>query len=330
MRILVLGGTAWLGREVAMHARDAGHEVVCVARGQSGDVAAGVRLVQADRDLADGLDVVAGESWDAVVDVARQPGQVRRSARTLADVPHYVFVSTISVYADEAESAQDESAPLLAPLESDVMASMEEYGAAKVACERAVTEAFGDRATIARAGLIGGPGDWSDRTAYWPSRFAHPSGPSGEVLAPDARAQGTSVIDARDLAAWLVLCATERLVGVFNACGHVVPLGEHLATAQTVAKHMGDVAWADPAWLREQGVGEWMGPRALPLWLPEDEQALTSVRAERAFDGGLAPRSLESTLADTLAWRDLDRERPYAAGLSDADEQELLGALRLA
>jgi 2'-hydroxyisoflavone reductase len=284
--------------------------------------------VQGDRDRDDALDAVAGESWDAVVDVARQPGQVRRSTRALAGVPHYVFVSTISVYADESTPGQDESGPLLAPLESDVMASMEEYGAAKVACERAVVEAFGDRATVARAGLIGGPGDWSDRSAYWPSRFAHPSGPTGDVLAPDARDQGTAVIDARDIAAWLVRCATDRIGGTFNASGPVVPLGEHLATAQSVARHAGDVVWTDPAWLREHEVGEWMGPRTLPLWLPEDELAMTTMSAERAFDRGLAPRPLESTLADTLAWRDQDRERPYAAGLSDADERELLAALR--
>ena len=90
------------------------------------------------------------------------------------------------------------------------------------------------------------------------------------------------------------------------------------------------MVWADPGWLREQGVGEWSGPRTLPLWLPDDSLALTSMRAERAFDRGLAPRPLESTLADVLAWRDQDRGRPYVAGLSDAEEQELLGALRLA
>ncbi len=187
MRILVLGGTAWVGREVAARASAAGHDVVCVARGESGEPADGVRLVRADRDRPYALEPFAADSWDAVVDVSRQPGQVRRAAEALAHAPHFVFVSTASVYADTVTPGLDESTPLLEPLEHDVMASMEEYGAAKVACEQAVQDVYGGRCTIARAGLIGGPGDWSDRTGYWPSRCAAPSNAAGSVLAPDVR-----------------------------------------------------------------------------------------------------------------------------------------------
>ena len=300
MRILVLGGTAWLGREVAVQARDAGHEVVCVARGESGEAADGVRLVAADRDRPDALDPLAGERWDAAVDVSRQPGHVRRAAEALPDVAHFVFVSTANVYADETTSDQDESSALREPLGSDAMASMEEYGAAKVACERAVQDVYGERCTIARAGLIGGPGDWSDRTGYWPTRFAAPSNPAGSVLAPDVRHLPTSVIDARDLAAWLLLCATERVGGAYNACGPVVPLEEHMAAARSAAGQTGEVVWADPDWLREHDVHEWMGPRSLPLWLPDDSLALGSLRGDKAYAAGLAPRPLEETLT---TWR---------------------------
>ncbi len=329
MRILVLGGTAWVGREVAARASTAGHDVVCVARGESGEPADGVRLVRADRDRPDALEPFAGDSWDAVVDVSRQPGQVRRAAEALAHVPHFVFVSTASVYADTVTPGLDESAPLLEPLDHDVMASMEEYGSAKVACERAVQEVYGERCTIARAGLIGGPGDWSDRTGYWPSRCAAPSNREGSVLAPDVRDLATSVIDARDLAAWLLLCATERVGGAYNACGPVVPLEEHLAAARSAAGHTGEVVWADPDWLREHDVHEWMGSRSLPLWLPDDSSALGSLRGDKAYAAGLAPRPLEETLADAAAWRQEDPQRPWRSGLSDDEERALLETLRI-
>ena len=240
-----------------------------------------------------------------------------------------MFVSTASVYADTVTPGLDESAPLLEPLYHDVMASMEEYGAAKVACEQAVQDVYGERCTIARAGLIGGPGDWSDRTGYWPSRCAAPSNPAGSVLAPDVRDLPTSVIDARDLATWLLLCATERVGGAYNACGPVVPLQGHVATAQSAAGHTGEVVWADPDWLREHDVHEWMGPRSLPLWLPDDSSALGSLRGDKAYAAGLAPRPLEETLADAAAWRQEDPQRPWRSGLSDDEERALLETLRI-
>jgi nucleoside-diphosphate-sugar epimerase len=324
MRLLVLGGTAWLGREVAAQARDADHDVVCVARGTSGQPAPGVRLVVADRDADGALAGLAGESWDAVVDVSRQPGQVRRAVRELAAAGHFVFVSTGNVYADHRTSGLDESADRLEPLAGDRMDSMEEYGEAKVACEDAVLDAFGGRATIARSGLIGGPGDTSDRTGYWPFRFARPSSDAATVLAPDVQGQGTAVIDVRDLAGWLLRCAAEGVGGVFNATGSVVPLGEHLQACREVTGHRGDIAWTSPDWLREHDVQEWAGPRSLPLWLPDDELGLTSHSNAAAVSAGLLLRPLESTLADTLAWRLEDPGRELGSGLTDAEETELL------
>jgi 2'-hydroxyisoflavone reductase len=324
MRLLVLGGTAWLGREVAAQAVAAGDEVVCVARGTSGEPARGARLVAVDREDDDALASVAGESWDAVVDVARQPGQVRRAVRDLHGAGHYVFVSTGNVYADPTTIGQTESAERLAPLLGDAMGSMEEYGPAKVACEDAVLDGFSDRATLARAGLIGGPGDASDRTGYWPFRFSRPSNPQGTVLAPDAQDQGTAVIDVRDLAGWILLCATQRIGGAFNATGSVVPLGEHLSACREVTGHRGEIAWEPPARLRENGVQEWSGPRSLPLWLPDEELGFTSHSNAAARSAGLELRPLESTLADTLAWRLQDPDRELRSGLTDAEETELL------
>jgi nucleoside-diphosphate-sugar epimerase len=177
--MLVLGGTAWLGGSVARHALEEGWEVTCLARGQSGTAPAGARLITADRTQPGGYDGVV-QQWDAVVDVSRQPGQVRSAVEVLGDrTRHWTFVSTGNVYADLANPITEES-PLREPLAADV-AGMEEYGEGKVACEQAVANL--PRHAIWRAGLIGGPGDPSDRFGYWVSRFALAG--DGPVLVPD-------------------------------------------------------------------------------------------------------------------------------------------------
>lgn len=324
MRLLVLGGTAWLGGEVAAEGVRRGHEVVCLARGESGEVPTGARLVRGDRDRSDAYDGVGGH-WDAVVDVARHPGHVRGAVAAL-DTDRYLFVSTGNVYAETAPLHQDETAALLPPLESDRMASMEEYGSAKVACEQAVLEAFGDRALIARAGLIGGPGDTSGRSGYWPWRFAHPSGAA--VLVPAAGDRSSELIDVRDLAGWLVRSAEDGVGGVFNAVGPEVAVCTHLATAQRVAGFTGEVVAAPEAWLAEQGVEEWMGPRSLPLWLADpDWQGFAARNGDKARAAGLTHRPLEDTLRDALTWEEAQEAHPHGAGLTDDDERDLLQLL---
>lgn len=158
MDLLVLGGTAWLGRAIADAAIQSGHRVTCLARGFA-EVPAGARLVRADRDRPGCYDGVRRQDWDAVIDLARQPGHARRAVVSLEPVAgRYLFVSSVSAYAGHGELWQDEDAPLLPPLASDAMDSMAEYGPAKVACEQAASAVFGTaRTLIARAGLIGGP-----------------------------------------------------------------------------------------------------------------------------------------------------------------------------
>jgi len=221
MDLLVLGGTAWLSRAVAAEAVARGHVVTCLARGLAGRSADGTRLVVADGDRPDAYDAVAGERWDAVVDVARHPGHVRRAVAALEPAAgRYLFVSSANVYAGHGVMGEDEDAELLPPLGSDVMESMETYGEAKVACEQAVLRAFGGgRTLVARAALIGGPGDVSGRSGYWPWRFAHPSNPEQAVLLPDDPQVPTAIIDVRDLAAWLVGCAEAGTTGVFDTAG---------------------------------------------------------------------------------------------------------------
>lgn len=330
MRILVLGGTAWVGREVATAALAAGHDVTCLARGSSGGYPDGVRVVRADRDRDDAYDEVAGTDWDGVVDVARQPGQVRGAVARLADrAGRWAFVSTGNVYASHAIVGADESAALLPAATAEVVgATPEEYGAGKVACEEAVLAGLGERAVIARAGLIGGPGDVSGRSGYWPWRFAHPSNDAGAVLVPASRV-AASLIDVRDLAAWLVSAVEGACPpGVYDAVANGGTLQDHLDVARSVAGHAGPVVPMDDAWLTAQGVAEWSGPRSLPLWLADPEwQGFAGRRGERILAAGLRPRPLRETLADTLAWEESRTEAGVrGAGLADEDERALLAA----
>jgi len=323
MRILVLGGTAWLGRSVASEALARRHEVTCLARG-NGEVAAGASLVRADRDQGGAYADVLAQRWDAVVDVARQPGHVRSAVAALEPLTRrYVFVSTGNVYASHLELDQDEDAALLPPLGSDEMPSMKQYGEAKVACEQAVLDTFGaGRTVIARAGLIGGPGDESGRSGYWPHRFAHPDGP---VLVPDEDQQ-IELIDVRDLATWLVGCIERGASGIFNAVANRMSLAEHLAVAREVAGHDGPVASASAHWLHEQGVQPWSGARSLPLWIGDPDWAGFAARSNRrAVEAGLRTRPLRETLADVLAWEEQRTGTwPHGAGLTDKEQRDLV------
>ncbi len=331
MRLLVLGGTAWLGGHVASTALELGHQVTCLARGASGDTPAGAVFVRADRTQPGAYDEVADNQWDVVIDVSRQPGQVKNAVAELADrSDFYVFVSSGNVYADHSTPGQNEDAALLPALDGDVMETMETYGQAKVACEQHVLRAFGPhRSMIARVGLIGGPGDVFDRTGYWPLRFARPATEDGTVLVPDAPELATQVIDVRDLAVWLVDAGSRGVAGIFNATGETIPLPRHLETARIVAGHTGPVARADPQWLLAQGVEPWMGERSLPLWLTDpDWLGFNANDGSKARAAGLATRALAETLADALTWElQRDRDLVRRAGLSDPDERALIRAL---
>lgn len=331
MELLIFGGTAWVGHHLAAEALRRGHQVTALARGTSGAVPDGAELVVADRADEEALATLAARRWDAVVDVGRHPGHVRRSATALAPVAStYLFVSSGSVYANDERPGQDESAPVRQALAADMLTDMAEYGEAKVACEEHVRAAFGpQRSLIARAGLIGGPGDHTGRSGYWPWRFAHPSTPDGTVLVPAGPELGTQVIDVRDLVEWLVDAAEQQLAGTFNAVGQSVPLSEHLRMAREVAGHTGPVRAADPDWLAEQGVEEWMGPRSLPLWIHDPAMlGFGDVDASAARAAGLSTRPLTETLRSAL---DYEQSRPAGiprgAGLTDQEERDLLALL---
>lgn len=322
MKLLVLGGTKFLGRAVAGSALAAGHDVTLANRGVTNPEL----FPEAERlrvDLAGDLGALAGRSWDAAVDLdpTQLPRQTRRRVEALGSaVGHYVFVSTISVYADPARPL-DESSPVLDPPDPEPEEFAGElYGGLKVGSERAVLDALGERAAIVRPGLIVGPHDPTDRFTYWPRRLAE----GGEVLAPGDPAAPAQFVDARDLGAWIVRLGEAQTSGLFNATGPAEPLtlGETLERVAAAVGSNARLVWTDDRRLLDAGVQPWS---ELPLWLPGDDYS-GMLRADigRALTAGLVFRPLEETARDTLAWsRDAGEQRPT---LTREREAELLAA----
>ncbi|GAA5182933.1 SDR family oxidoreductase [Rugosimonospora acidiphila] len=326
MELLVLGGTAFLGRAVAAHALSAGHRVTCAARGASGDVPPGATLVRVDRDRPDGLAALSGRSFDAVIDVSSRPSHVRRAVEALSGrVARWTYVSSGSAYADTSTPGQRAStAPLLEPAPpelDDPKQGAEAYGRCKVACERAVLDS-GVPVFIRRAGLIVGPGDTSDRFTYWPVRLAR----GGEVLAPGSPDDLVQYVDVRDLAAWLVDGTDAGLSGVYDGVGTPMPRGEFLARiSAAVGRPDARLTWVDQEFLAEHEVNPWAGPRSLPLWLPLPEYAGFLTRdVGAALAAGLTTRDLEETASDTLSWYAGSGEPALSSGLTPEEETALL------
>jgi nucleoside-diphosphate-sugar epimerase len=327
MDILILGGTQWLGRELAAEAIRRGHRVTCLARGTAGAVVDGAVLVAADRSQPGAYDFVAEQEWDAVIDVTREPGFARRAAADLAPhAAHWTFISSGNVYAAQNEPGADESAALTPPLEADE-STPETYGEAKSAIEQAYREALGDRLLIIRPGLIAGPGDTSGRSGYWVARAARDNEP---MLVPDILDAPVQAIHVDDLVRFTLDSAERRLIGVFNAVGDRGTFGTWLERSRQVGGHRGEVVAVSPGWLAAHEVAEWSGAESLPLWIIDPEWNAFLDRSNRAaVEAGLELRPLDQLLGELLEWeRGEGLERERGAGLSVVRERELLAAFR--
>ena len=319
--VLVLGGTAWIGRLVAERLAARGDRVTCLARGTGGSAPDLTRFVAADRDLPDAYAAVVGADWDEVVDLTSSAEHARQAVAALADrARHWTLVSTVSVYASHEDPGADETAALLEPVD------LSDYGQAKVAAERAVTAALAGRRMIVRPGLIAGPGDDSDRFGYWTARFALAG--DGPVLVPDATGRRAQVIDARDLADLVVDVGVRALDGVVDAVGESMPLADALHLAAEAAGSTGERVVASDAQLAEADVRHWAGPRSLPLWLPRDAGGMLA-RSDAGIRAlGVVRRPLAETMRDALAdERERGLDRPRASGLTRDEELEVLATL---
>jgi 2'-hydroxyisoflavone reductase len=325
MRTLILGGTVFLGRHVAVEALRRGHELALFTRGRHGtDLFPEATHLHGDR--ASDLSALEDGEWDVVVDTSgRRAADVEASARLLADrAGHYVFVSSVNAHPDWPEQVVDETSRTW-------QTDDEDYGAQKAASERAVEAAMPGRASAVRAGLIVGPHDNVFRLPWWIERVSR----GGDVLAPGDPDRALQLIDARDLAAWMLNLGERGIGGAFCA---TAPPGQTTMRAvleAAIAASGSDARlhWAPDALLRESGLEPWV---QIPLWLPEDQYPGTwRVGTAAAQAAGLRPRPVDETIADTWAWlRDGGTgelhdwgEEARATGIPPERERELLGQL---
>jgi 2'-hydroxyisoflavone reductase len=338
LRILILGGTGFTGPHQVRYALARGHKVTIFNRGREGNPWKGeVEELVGDRNAGD-LKALAGREWDACIDnPTTLPFWVRDAGRALqGHVGQYVFISTISVYADNDKPA-DETAPLARYTGTDPLAETMEsfrkdvgglYGPLTAASEAEAERQFPGITTIVRPGLIVGPGDGTDRFTYWPVRLAK----GGDILAPGDGSDLVQFIDARDLAEWTIRMVEARTFGVFNATGPAQPLSmrDMLAGIAAAVHAEPRLTWVPAKFLEEHNVSAWSD---MPVWVPNEGDSAGFARRDigRAKAAGLTFRSLASTSAETLAWfRTLpaDRQAKLRAGIAPEREAEVLAAWR--
>ena len=339
MKLLLLGGTQFLGRHAVEIALARGHDVTVFTRGRRvlpQPLAASVTHLPGDRDprIAPGIDSLSRGSFDAVIDTSGYVPRVVGASTALLGprVARYLFVSSISAYAKLDRPGLDEDAPLAVLEQPDSEDVPKDYGALKAACEQVVSRAFASRATIVRPGLIVGPHDPTDRFAYWPARFVHPQllgdrGPEAVVPAPPERA--LQFVDARDCAAFMLDLVERDIAGTFNATSP----SDHWTFGDVIASCLEAApAPPQPVWIAERKlldfhVEPWAG---LPLWIPGPEPDMAGfehVSTEKAQACGLRIRPLSHTVADTAQWlATRPNEQAWKHVLSDARERQILSA----
>jgi 2'-hydroxyisoflavone reductase len=326
MRILILGGTIFLGRALVEAALARGHQVTLFNRGRS-NPGSFPEIEQLHGDRRQDLSALEGRRWEAVIDTSGYlPGEVRRSAEKLSGAAdHYTFISSLSVYADSSKLGTTEEGAVGAlddPTVEEVTG--ETYGPLKALCEQAAADIFRERALILRPGLIVGPYDPSDRFTYWPYRVSQ----GGEVLAPGRPERLVQFIDVRDLAEWNLELIEAGKGGVYNAVGPdpQPAMRELLNTCRAIANNDARFTWVSDDFLVEQEAGPWI---ELPLWLPETGEVAGFFAYDntRAVRDGLKFRLLADTVGATMLWAAArPDDLPWKAGLTRQREAELLAA----
>ncbi|MFP2906259.1 SDR family oxidoreductase [Pyxidicoccus sp. 3LFB2] len=329
--ILILGGTKFLGPALVEFARSRGHTVTLFNRGKTNPgLFPDVEKLEGDRDpnKGEGLKALQGRKWDVVVDTSGYvPRMVKASAELLApNVGHYVFVSSISVYKNLSEYGLNESSPVATVEDETTEKVSEHYGALKALCEKAAETAMPGRVLNVRPGLIVGPDDPTDRFSYWPVRVSR----GGEVLAPGDGQDPVQFIDARDLAAWIILNVERKTAGIFNATGPAqpVPMKDLLETCKTATGSDARFTWVDTAFLEKHKVAPWQD---MPVWMPRtsEEKGLGRVSIDKAVATGLTFRPTADTVRDTVAWFKTlppERQAKMGAGVTPEREKEVLAA----
>jgi len=316
-RILVLGGTQFVGRAIVEAALDRGIDVTVFHRGRHpGEFTREVRTIAGDRERD--LHAIPATGWDTVVDTSGYAMPVVQAAARRFEGSAYIFVSTISVYRDPGTDVLTERSPTREPDGRSQEWTAASYGPMKVACEDAVRSITGDDHLIVRPGIIVGPEDYTDRFPHWCRRIAA----GGAVLAPGSAERPVQWIDARDLAAWMIRAMEDGLRGTFNAAGPAGPVtfGAMLGGIRDASGSDARFIWAGEEWLAERGVavGE-----AFPFHLPAERAGIFRIDARRALDAGLTLRPLAETVRDTLAW-DATREPEDRRSRLSASQEEAL------
>ncbi|HSI49359.1 MAG TPA: NAD-dependent epimerase/dehydratase family protein [Ideonella sp.] len=329
-RLLIIGGTRFVGRHLSEAALAAGHTVTLFNRGQSGEPLPGAEFIQGDR--RGDLSALAARRWDAVIDCCGYlPGEVVAMAQALRGrVDRYIFISSVSAYADFRQPNSEDSPLGVLADPNTTTVDGDTYGPLKAACEQVVRRVFGEQALLIRPGLVVGPHDPTGRFTWWPARVAN-SADGEPLLAPGHPEDELQFIDARDLAAFVLHAVAQGESGAFNVATlpGVHQFGDLLQRCAEAAGTSPQVCWASSAWLLAQQVSPW---DQMPLWLGDDPGYVAFQRNNtlRAHDAGLRCRPLGETVADTLAWwRALPAEQQGfpKTGLSLERERELLSLL---
>ncbi|MBD7963842.1 NAD-dependent epimerase/dehydratase family protein [Fictibacillus norfolkensis] len=321
MKVLLIGGTRFLGKHVADSFNKNHHEVTLFHRGKTAKegVTENVHEIIGDRDLD--MSLLENESWDIVVDTCGYfPKQVHKSAEALnKEGTFYIFVSSVSVYEDQSVRNITEEAKTANLIDPSITEIGEHYGALKAACEQEVLEVFGENALIVRPGLIVGPHDYTDRFTYWPDRGVR----GGEILIPEMKDPTVRFIDVRDLSNWIVRMAENKENGIYQAVGGVYDFNEFVQKCMRSQEHSTIVPVSE-SFLLKENVGEWV---ELPLWISsEDYRGLDYADDSKAINKGLIFRPIEETIKDTADWSQSRNLNPddWKAGLHPDKEKKLL------